>query len=88
MYEDFTLEFDGDDDLLCFPNGRRMREEAIRRSILGTDTSLLLYSDIGYLSHGKHRIGVDSNLGNASLAIIRFSNGNIPSWNMYCFQSI
>ena len=74
VYEDSTLEFEGDDDLLRFTNGRHFREETVRQSLLGTDTRFLCRSEIGYLSQGKHRIGVDSNLGNASLAITRFSN--------------
>ena len=74
FYEDSKLEFELDNDLLRCTNGRHFNEETVRQSLSGTDTRFLCRSEIGYLSQGKHRIGVDSNLGNASLAITRFSN--------------
>ena len=70
VYEDSTLEFEGDDDLLRFTNGWHFREETVRQSLLGTDTRFLCRSEIGYLSQGKHRIGVDSNLGNVKMDFV------------------
>ena len=81
-YEDFTTELSAEDISICNTYGQRMKEKVVKHSMKGTNTGFLFCFEIGYLSHEKGQIRVDSNLGNASLAIIRIFNRNIVSWNL------
>ena len=82
MYEDFTLELCAEDVSICNTYGQRMKEKVVKHSMTGTNTGFLFCFEIGYLSHEKDQIRVDSNLGNAILAIIRIFNRNIVNWNL------
>ena len=77
MYQDFTTEFIAKDVSICNTYGLHMKEEVVKHSMTGTNTCFVFCFEIGYLSHEKDQIRVDSNLGNASLAIIRIFNRNI-----------